>query len=123
MGKVEQLEAKMEAMSGEKESAKTEAKDAKESEAVLKIEKTVKERAELIDRVLAASKLSRPITNNIRPVLEKCRTEAEIKDTAKRLIETAKEIVDEMFLKTDRVGLTEMEATRTETTTDDLFKQ
>lgn len=121
MAKMEQIEAKMEAMMGEKKESEDKHKEAKESEAGLKVEKKLRERAQLIDTLLGQSGLPRMVTKELKPVLEACKSEQEIKDTSKRLFEAAEKTVEAYFHSTERFGLTE--ATKAEDgTTDHLFK-
>ena len=122
MAKMEQMEARLEALAGDKKESEGKHKEAKESEASLKIEKKIRERADLIDKVLRESGLPRSVTKEIKPVLESCKSEQDIKDTAKRLADAAQAAVDSFFVRTERYGVTEAESKSTDGTTDHLFK-
>ena len=100
MGELEALKKEIGEMKAGKEKAEDEAKQAKESEAAANIKLKVKERTEWIDKALAESGMPRFVTNEIRPVLEKCRTQEEIKETVKKLKEASSKAIESVFYAT-----------------------
>lgn len=109
---------KMEASFGKKED---EAKESKENAATLKIKLAVKERNEFIDGVLAKSGMRREITNEIRAVLEKCKTNDEIKATAKRMTEAYSKVIESEFYRHNNTGVLEISTNSSSSNNDDLF--
>ena len=120
MGELEALKKEIGEMKAGKEKAEDEAKQAKESEAAVQIKLKVKERAEWIDKALAESGMPRFVTNEIRPVLEKCRTQEEIKETAKKLKEAHSKAIESVFYATG-ASFGEKVVEGEKTSTDHLF--
>lgn len=120
MGELEALKKEIGEMKAGKEKAEDEAKQAKESEAAANIKLKVKERTEWIDKALAESGMPRFVTNEIRPVLEKCRTQEEIKETVKKLKEASSKAIESVFYATG-ASFGEKVVEGEKTSTDHLF--
>jgi hypothetical protein len=117
----EELKKEIEALKKEGEKKEADAKKSAEESAKIKIQLVAKKRDELIDKVLAESGMRREITNLIRPVVEKCKTEEEIKDTAKRLAEAHSKAIESEFYSQSVGGFTEISTSESKETTDHLF--
>ncbi len=104
----EALKKEIESLKKETEKKEEEGKKAAEESAKAKIQLAAKKREDMIDKVLAESGMRREITNLIRPVVEKCKTEEEIKETAKRLAEAHSKAIEAEFFNHASGGFTEI---------------
>jgi hypothetical protein len=121
MGKVEKMEAEIESLKKGHKQAEDEAKKHHESEVSLKMKLDLKERAEFIDRTLAESGLPRAVSKQIRPVIEKCRTKDEIKETVTRMVEAHSKAVEEILYTGASAGFVEKVVEGSEDSTDKYF--
>lgn len=121
MGELESLKKEVGEMKAAKEKAESEAGKSKESEIALKMKLELKERSELIDRVLAESGLPRKVTNEIRGLVEKCKTEKEIKETVTRMKEAHAKAMDEILFTHSSNGFVERVTEDKSGSTDHLF--
>lgn len=121
MGEIEGLKKEMSELKKGKEEAEKEAVGAKESAAKANIELKTKERAQLVDRVLAESGLPRYVTTEIRGVIEKCKTEKEMRETVKTLSEAHAKAIEETFSYVTNTGNVERAPDVSNSGTDDLF--
>lgn len=121
MGEIEALKKEMAEMKSGKEKAESEAKKHHESEVALKMKLELKERSELIDKALAESGLPRKVTNEIRGVLEKCKTATEVKETVAKLKEAHTKAMEEILFTQSSNGFVEKVVEDKSGTTDHLF--
>lgn len=118
---LEAMSEKLEKMEAAKnEAEKNESKASTES-ATIKIALETKARAELVDRVLAESGLKRRVTDEIRALVEKCKTEKEMKELVSGISEAADKVVESYFMGHGSAGLVEREASSDNSSNDHLF--
>ena len=118
----EELKKEAEGLKKENEELKKENKKEAAESAKSKIALETKKRDEFIDKVLAESGMKRNITKHVRPVLEKCKTEEEIKATAKELLESYSKVIEAEFYNHASRGFTEISTTDNSGSTDHLFQ-
>jgi hypothetical protein len=116
-----ELKKEIEELKKGKAEAEEKHKEAQESAAKANIKLKSKERAELVDKVLRESGLPRYITNELRPVIESCKTEKDMKEMTVKLSEAVTKEVEAQFMGVTNTGFVERAADSTGDTTDDLF--
>jgi hypothetical protein len=119
----EKMEKEMEDLKKENEGLKKESKKEAEESAKSKIQLIAKKREDFIDKVLAESGMRREVTKVIRPVLEKCKTEEEIKETAVKLAEAHSKAIEAEFYSHAATGFPEISGTESTGSNDHLFNQ
>jgi len=118
---MESLKKEVESLKGMLQKKEDEAKDAKEQAAKLQTEKAIKAKEELIDKVLSESEEPYSITKLWREALKECKTDKQIRETAKRLMETAAQVRAEEFQETSSHGFGEFKPLSENEPTDKHF--
>jgi len=121
MKKHAELEAKIEAMSKQMESAEAANTKLREDHAKVQTELKIKNKESMIDAKLSKCNLPRSITNSWRPVFEACKSEKEMDDKVTMIKETAAKVNAERFYEMGSIGLTEKASTSGTEKNDDLF--
>jgi hypothetical protein len=121
MKQMDEMKKEIEGLKKEKKESEDEAKKHHESAASAQVKLLAKERVEYIDRVLAESGMRRQVTDIIRPVLEKCKSKEEIKETAKKLTEAHSKAIESVFYEQGQIGFPEMTNGDKSASNDSLF--
>lgn len=121
MKQMDELKKENEGLKKEKEAKEDESKKHQEESAKNKITLLAKERNELVDKVLSECGAPRYVTNEIRPVIERCKTKAEMKETAKQLVEAFHKVTEESFYQGTKSAFPEISNTNEKASNDALF--
>ena len=118
---IKKMMKQMDEMKQEIESMKSEKKEMAKESAEVKVKLAATEHAKLVTKVLAETELHPVIANEVKPVLEACKDEAEMKDKAVKMKEAYSKVLHEQFFGVATQGFSEIVSESDTASTDHLF--